>query len=43
MEREIWPHLIKNKTQTVVTNIVSFRIFMNLTFRICYLAVECGL
>ena len=43
MEREIWPHLIKNKTQTAGTNIVSFRIFMNLTFRICYLAVEFGL
>ena len=64
MEREIWPYLIKNKTQTAVsygsppphpprvTNIVSFRIFMNLTFRICYqeisfpicyLAVEFGL
>ena len=25
--------LIKNKTRTVVINIVSFRIFMNLTFR----------
>ena len=52
MERENWPHLIKNKTQTAVANIVSFHIFMNLTvricyqeisFRICYLAVEFGL
>ena len=36
MERKIWPHLIKNKTQTAVINIVNFRIFINLTFRMLF-------
>ena len=36
MERKIWPHLIKNETQTAVINIVNFRIFINLTFRMLF-------
>ena len=36
MEREIWPHLIKNNTHTAVMNIVNFRIFINLTFRMLF-------
>ena len=35
--QKFWGSLIiKNKTQTAVTNMVSFRIFINLTFRVLF-------